>query len=207
MNKAIFIDKDGTLIENVPYNTNVEHITLTEGAGEGLALLKQAGYKIIIVTNQAGVAKGFFPEEDIFAVRDRIAELLETYAVTIDDFYYCPHHPEGIIKEYAIDCSCRKPLPGMITSAARKHTIDTTQSWMIGDILHDVEAGNRAGCKTILLDTGYETEWEINSLRIPTHITTTLRDAADLILRGTSNTYVYKRKLEHSKTYFKQLYK
>ena len=168
--RAIFLDKDGTLVENVPYNVNPALIELTWQAGQGLQLLKQLGYSLFVVTNQPGVAKGLFTECALDLVEHRIAEWLAQYGVTLDGFYYCPHSPDGVVSRYAIPCTCRKPMPGMLLRAAREHGIDLARSWMIGDILHDIEAGRRAGCRTVLIDNGNETEWKLSALRTP-HVT------------------------------------
>ena len=179
MNKAIFIDKDGTLIHDVPYNVDPDRIELYAGAIPALADLKYRGYLIIVISNQAGIAHGYFEEYALETVKERLSILLGD--VGIDGFYYCPHHPQGIIDRYRLECDCRKPQPGMILQAAKDFQIDLSQSWMIGDILSDVEAGNRAGCKTILINNGNETEWELNSLRKPTFIVKDLVEASQLI--------------------------
>jgi D-glycero-D-manno-heptose 1,7-bisphosphate phosphatase len=168
--RAIFLDKDGTLVENVPYNVNPELIELTWQAGHGLQLLKQMGYVLYVVTNQPGVARGLFTEAALDLVEHRLAERLAQYGVMLDGFYYCPHSPDGVVSRYAISCTCRKPMPGMLLRAANEHGIDLPRSWMIGDILHDVEAGRRAGCRTVLIDNGNETEWKLSALRTP-HLT------------------------------------
>jgi histidinol-phosphate phosphatase family protein len=184
MRKAVFIDKDGTLITNVPYNANPDLITLEPGAADALQLLRRNGYALVVVSNQSGIAHGYFEAQAMRAVKDRIATLLRWNGVQLDGFFYCPHHPEGSVKEYAIDCICRKPKPGMLLQAAGQLGIDLQKSWMIGDILHDVEAGNRAGCRTVLLDNGNETEWVINSYRQPSYITGGLLEAAHLIINN-----------------------
>lgn len=181
MNKAIFIDKDGTLIPDIPYNVDPDKITLHKGAAEGLKLLSEKGYQVIVVTNQSGVARGFFEEKDLIAVEHKIKSLLQVQGIALTAFYYCPHHPEGIIKAYAISCSCRKPEPGMIRKAAEDLHIDLTKSWMIGDILNDVEAGNRAGCKTVLINNGGETEWVKGEWRTPFIIAAKIEEAAHRI--------------------------
>ncbi|WP_298733501.1 HAD family hydrolase [uncultured Chitinophaga sp.] len=182
MRKAVFIDKDGTLITDVPYNVNPELIRLEPGAAEALQLLHKHGYALVVVSNQSGIARGYFEDKAMQAVKDRIAALLSLSGIQLDGFFYCPHHPQGSVKAYAIDCVCRKPHPGLLLQAASLLNIDLQQSWMIGDILHDVEAGNRAGCRTVLLDNGHETEWIINSYRKPLLITGGLLEAAQLII-------------------------
>lgn len=180
--KAVFLDKDGTLIENVPYNVDIQHIKLTQGAIEGLLLLEKAGYKLIVITNQSGVAHGYFPESALFAVENHLRQVLADEGISLTDFYYCPHHPKGIMAELAITCDCRKPAPGMLLRAACQHNIDLENSWFIGDILNDVEAGHRAGCKTILIDNGNETEWQLSALRTPDYTVTDLAAAAQVII-------------------------
>lgn len=180
--KAIFLDKDGTLVENVSYNVDPQKVWLCDGAIEGLKLLQSANYQLIVVTNQSGIARGYFPESELFAVERRLHELLIPHHVWLDGFYYCPHHPDGIVKPYAIDCHCRKPKPGLLYRAAQEHAIDLEQSWLIGDILNDIEAGRTAGCRTVLIDNGNETEWQLSCQRLPHHCVTNFYEAAQVIL-------------------------
>src|SRR5688500_15038432 len=118
MKKAVFIDKDGTLIPDLPYNVDTSLITLQDGAVEGLRLLQTAGYLLIIISNQAGVAYGYFKEADILPVEKKLKQLLLPAGIRLDGFFYCPHHPQGKIKTYSVKCSCRKPEAGMILKAA-----------------------------------------------------------------------------------------
>ncbi|MDX2215231.1 MAG: HAD family hydrolase [Oculatellaceae cyanobacterium bins.114] len=180
--RAVFLDKDGTLIHNVPYNVDPDKIDLTDGAAIALQQMHAAQYALIVITNQSGVARGYFPETALAAVEHRLHELFATVGVPLTGFYYCPHHPQGNIPFYSIECDCRKPKPGLIYQAAQEHKIDLTQSWFIGDILHDVEAGRAAGCRTVLLDNGNETEWELSQTRLPHHLVTDLAEAARLIV-------------------------
>ena len=143
--KAVFLDKDGTLIEDVPYNVNPDLIQLTVGALQAVRSLHCAGYKLIVISNQSGVARGYFPESALCAVEARLRDMLAEIGVPLAGFYYCPHHPDGNVATYNISCCCRKPEPGLIVHAAENHQIDLTNSWFIGDILNDVEAGYRAG--------------------------------------------------------------
>jgi D-glycero-D-manno-heptose 1,7-bisphosphate phosphatase len=182
--KAIILDKDGTLIQDVPYNVDPAHIRLMPGAAAGLRRLARAGYKLFVVTNQSGVARGLFREEALLPVKDRLHQLLSKEGVCLQGFYYCPHHPEGQAPRYAIACECRKPQPGLVLRAAREHALDLADSWTIGDILDDIEAGRRAGCKTILINNGHETEWVISPLREPDYVAGDLEKAADIILGG-----------------------
>ncbi|SNS99127.1 D,D-heptose 1,7-bisphosphate phosphatase [Noviherbaspirillum humi] len=185
--RAIFLDKDGTLIPDVPYNVDPDLITLSDKAAEGLRLMRELGYRLIVITNQSGIARGMFEPAALQGVQARIAALLADHGVTIDGFYYCPHHPQGKVAPYARDCDCRKPMPGMLLQAAREHGIDMAQSWMIGDILNDVEAGKRAGCRSILIDNGNETEWVPGGLRTPDSVVANLLEAAQAIARATQS--------------------
>lgn len=180
--KAVFLDKDGTLVEDVPYNVNPDRIVLTEGAATALQQLSQAGYLLIVVSNQSGIARGFFMESELDLVTLKLQMLLQPFGVSFSGFYYCPHYPDGVIESYAIACQCRKPQPGLLLQAAQDHEIDLRQSWMVGDILHDIEAGRAAGCRTILIDNGNETEWELSPARMPHCQVANLCDAATTIL-------------------------
>jgi D-glycero-D-manno-heptose 1,7-bisphosphate phosphatase len=186
--QAVFLDKDGTLIDDVPYNVDPALIRLAPGAAEGLSVLAAAGFRLIVVTNQSGVARGCFREEALAAVETRLRELLGDLGVNLDGFYYCPHHPAGTVREYAVSCLCRKPAPGLILHASRDLGIDLQRSWLIGDILNDIEAGRRAGCRTILLDNGNETEWVLSAGRLPHHTAPDLAEAARIILCATGAT-------------------
>jgi D-glycero-D-manno-heptose 1,7-bisphosphate phosphatase len=181
MKRAVFIDKDGTLIYDVPYNVDPERINLYPDAGRALRRLQQAGFRLLIISNQSGVAHGYFQENALEAVTNQLQQLLRPYGVYLDGFYYCPHYPGGRIPAYSVSCSCRKPQPGLLLQAAHEHDIDLEASWMIGDILNDVEAGNRAGCRTILLDNGHETEWRSGPYREPTHTVSNWTEAVELI--------------------------
>jgi D-glycero-D-manno-heptose 1,7-bisphosphate phosphatase len=183
MNKAIFIDKDGTLIEDVPYNVNPDLVRFTAGAFEALRMLKDNGYLLIMVSNQSGVARGYFTEDALEKLKVKLQEMLSKSGVPFDDLLFCPHHPDGTVSRYSVLCECRKPRPGMILQAAKKFDIDLSESWMIGDILHDVEAGNHAGCRTILINNGNETEWILSPNRQPTAIAATFNEAALMIIR------------------------
>jgi len=179
---AVFLDKDGTLIDDVPYNVDPAHIRLSRGAGEGLRRLHAAGYALVVISNQSGVARGYFPESALAAVEGRLRELLAAERVPLTGFYYCPHHPQGSVAGYAIACGCRKPAPGMIARACAEHGLDPARSWLVGDILDDVEAGRAAGCRTVLLNNGHETEWVLGARRWPDYFAADLDEAADIIL-------------------------
>jgi D-glycero-D-manno-heptose 1,7-bisphosphate phosphatase len=186
MTRAIFLDKDGTLIPNVAHNVDPDLIRLHPFAARGLKLLQQRGYALFVVSNPSGVAHGLFDEEALKAVEKRIDALLAREQVVVAGHYFCPHHPAGNVAPYAIECDCRKPQPGLIQRAAMEHDIDLARSWMVGDILHDVESGRRAGCKTVLVSSGTETEWSLSPLRLPHLITFNVYRAAEAILLADS---------------------
>jgi D-glycero-D-manno-heptose 1,7-bisphosphate phosphatase len=174
MNKAIFIDKDGTLVTDVPYNINPELIRFEAYALEALLSLQQQGFHLVIISNQPGIGLGYFGKYELENVGQHIKELLLNNNIVLHGFYYCPHSPEA-------GCDCRKPAPGLIRQAAQDMEIDLSKSWMVGDILNDVEAGKRCGCKTILIDNGNETEWLYNTERTPHFMANDLKEAADII--------------------------
>ncbi|MFB3819786.1 MAG: D-glycero-alpha-D-manno-heptose-1,7-bisphosphate 7-phosphatase [Candidatus Methylomirabilales bacterium] len=178
MRGAVFLDKDGTLVEDVPYNADPARLRLTAGAAGALARLRACGYPLIVITNQPGVARGRLHEAEVRRLR---AHLLADAGLGLADLYYCPHDPAGSVPAYAVPCGCRKPAPGLILQACAEHGLDPRRSWCIGDILDDVEAGRRAGCRTVLLDNGHETEWRRSPLRQPDHTVTDLVQAAALI--------------------------
>jgi D-glycero-D-manno-heptose 1,7-bisphosphate phosphatase len=186
--KAIFLDKDGTLVEDVPYNVDPARVRLAPGAVDGLSVLHAAGYRLIVISNQSGVARGLFPESALEGVELRLRQLLDAAGVPLDGFYYCPHHPEGTLRDYAVSCACRKPEPGLIHRAARERVIEPARSWFVGDILDDVEAGRRAGCRTVLIDNGNETTWKLGPMRRPHLVAADLAQAARLILAADAAT-------------------
>lgn len=182
---AVFIDKDGTLVHDVPFNVHPERVRLREGAGRALAQLAGAGFALVLVTNQSGVALGRFAAAALAPIWRRIDRLLAASGARLDGIYHCPHHPEGTVAGYARICACRKPQPGLLLQAARDLGLDLDGSWMVGDILDDVQAGSAVGCRTVLLDVGSETEWRRGPGRLPDAIAGSLLDAADVILSGT----------------------
>lgn len=150
--KAIFLDRDDTLIEDPGYISDPEQVKLLDGVPEALIQLRSLGYKLIVVTNQSGVAHGIVTEKALGEVHDRLKQLLADKNAYLDRIYYCPYHPEGIIQKYRKESDSRKPGPGMLLKAADEMDIDLRQSWCIGNKSRDIEAGRRAGCKTILID-------------------------------------------------------
>ena len=182
--RAVFLDKDGTVIENVPYNVDPGLIQLSPGAASGLRRLHDAGYLLFVVSNQSGVARGYFSEEALRDVEARLREMLAEFGVPLAGFAYCPHHPEGSVEGVSVACDCRKPAPGMIIGLAIEHGVAPADSWMVGDILDDVEAGRAAGCRTVLIDNGNETKWVMTPGRVPHHRVADLAEAASAIIKS-----------------------
>ena len=182
MQRAVFLDRDNTLIVNDEDLGDPEDVRLIDGVAEGLTILRKAGFRLVVVSNQGGVARGKFTEDDVDAVHQRIATLASESAGVpdlVDRFYYCPYHPEATIEEYRRDHPWRKPRPGMLLQAARDLDIDLAASWMIGDQPRDVIAGRAAGCRTVLvIREGSEAAGDVQ----PTVQAATFRDAVETIL-------------------------
>src|SRR5581483_3659694 len=134
------------------------------------------------VSNQSGVARGYFPVSALQCVDRALRRMLAEDGVSLDAFYWCPHYPGGRVEPFAVACDCRKPGPGLITRAARDHHLDLRRCWMAGDILDDVEAGRRAGCRAALVDAGHETEWRFSPCRVPDVVVSSLDQLARYIL-------------------------
>ncbi len=183
MQAAVFLDKDGTLVEDVPYNVDPDRIRLAPGAVVALRLMAEAGYALVVVSNQSGVARGLFDVAALHTVERRLSDLVAPAGIAFAGFYWCPHHPDGCVPQFSFACECRKPAPGLLRRAAADLGLDLAASWMVGDILNDVEAGRRAGCRTILVNNGGETEWVMAEMRQPDHVVGDLEEAAVVICR------------------------
>lgn len=167
--KAIFLDRDGTINQYVGFLRDIEQFELIEGAAEAIKKINTSGYLCIVITNQPVIARGEVTVSQLNRIHNKMETLLGMEGCYIDDIYYCPHHPhrgyEGEIPELKIDCDCRKPKPGMLLKAAKKYNIDLSESWMVGDGENDIKAGKNAGCKTCLIGTGeYGQDMTVESL-------------------------------------------
>lgn len=179
---AVFLDRDGTINVEIGYLGDPERMVLLPGAAEAIARLNSAGFTTVIVTNQAGIARGYFNEQAMHAIHQRMARELARVGATIDAFLFCPHHPD-----FTGPCACRKPEPGMLLRAAAELGLDLRRSWLVGDTANDIRAGAAAGCRTILVRTGYGAEQECSSMYWPDglrpdYVADDLAAAADLIL-------------------------
>jgi len=147
--KAVFLDRDNTVIEDPGYISDPKVVKLLPGVELAIKSLSQCGYKLVVVTNQSGIARGLLTEQTLEKIHAELRRQLSERGAHLDAIYYCPFHPEGTIEEYAKESDLRKPQPGMLQLGAKELDIDLSQSWMVGDSARDIEAGQRAGCKTI----------------------------------------------------------
>jgi D-glycero-D-manno-heptose 1,7-bisphosphate phosphatase len=155
LRRAVFLDRDGTINVEKDYLYRIDEFEFIPGAPEAIGRLKAAGFLVIVVTNQAGVARGYYDEQAVAVLHAHIQAQLAVSSATVDGFYLCPHHPTEGLGHYRVQCDCRKGAPGMLLQAAREHGISLTDSFMVGDKVADIEAGVAAGCRPILVRTGY----------------------------------------------------
>jgi len=186
LSRAVFLDRDGTINVEKDYLSRVEDFVFIPGAPQAIRALKEAGFLVIVVTNQSGVARGYYGAAEVERLHNHIQTTLAGYGTTIDAYYYCPHHPLEGVGQYRVDCDCRKGRPGMLLRAAREHDIDLTRSYMIGDKAADAEAGQAAGCTPILVLTGYGSETQRNPLCASIPFFADLKEAAQAILLGSN---------------------
>lgn len=152
-NRAVFLDRDGVIIRNVPYLNDAKMIEFLPKVPECIARINKLGFKCVMVTNQSGIARGLLSIEQLYSINKKIEEYLIAHGARVDAIYYCPHHPNGTVPRYSLTCDCRKPKPGMFRKAAQDLHLDLSSSIMIGDQVIDCEAGKNAGCISYLLDT------------------------------------------------------
>lgn len=179
---AVFLDRDGVIIENAHYLARLEDIRLIPGAAGAIRRLNLAGIPVVVITNQSGVARGLFPEAFVGEAHAYLDDLFGKQGARIDRWYYCPHHPE-----HGGDCTCRKPKPGMLQTAAAELSLDLSRSWLIGDNLTDCEAGAAAGCRTVLVRTGHGASMSIPEDRLKLNlqaVVDALPDAVDFYFKS-----------------------
>lgn len=178
---GVLLDKDGTVLEDVPFNVDPAQMRFAPGAAAALRRLARLRCPLVVISNQAGVAHGRFPISALPPMWQRLRELFASQGAHLVDCYFCPHHPTGSVAPFACACDCRKPAPGMLRAALWRYRLDAYASWFVGDILDDVEAGHRAGCRAILIDNGNETVWREGPFRHPDASVADLDRAARLI--------------------------
>jgi D-glycero-D-manno-heptose 1,7-bisphosphate phosphatase len=184
MNWAVFLDRDGVINEEVEYLRDPGQLALIPTAAQAIRKLNQCKIPVIVVTNQAGVARGYLSETDVGIIHRALEAMLEKEGARIDHFYFCPHHPTEGFPPYRVECDCRKPKPGLLTRAALDFNLDLTRSFLVGDKVSDLEAGRQAGCQLVLVQTGYGTQvWAQWAEPFqPHHVAHNLLGAAEWIL-------------------------
>ncbi|AQT68950.1 D,D-heptose 1,7-bisphosphate phosphatase [Anaerohalosphaera lusitana] len=179
--KAVFLDRDDTIVNDPGYMNHPDQVELLPGAGEALVQLRQMGYRIVIITNQSGVARGLVTEEVLQEIHHRLRELLAKENAYVDGIYYCPYHPEGVIDHYRKESDLRKPNPGMLQHAAKDLDIDLSRSWMVGDSFRDIAAGKSVGCKTILINSPAKRKIPGPDDVLPDREAVNIKEAANII--------------------------
>jgi len=186
LTRAIFMDRDGTLCEEVGYVNHPERCWLLTRSAEAIRKVNESGFRAVVVTNQAGVARGYFEETMIGLVHERLRRLLAARGARLDGIYYCPHHPDVGEPPYRQDCNCRKPRPGLLLSAAKDLGLDLPRCYVIGDTTKDIEMASRVNATGVLVLTGYgRGEWEFHRERFhaqPSHVAEDLLDAVEWVL-------------------------
>jgi D-glycero-D-manno-heptose 1,7-bisphosphate phosphatase len=185
--RAVFIDRDGTICREKSYMIDPGEFDIIPGVPQALKRLQDAGFLLVVVTNQSGVARGYFTLEQVNVLHEYMKMLLAEQAVSLAALYVCPHHPTVGIGEYQKACSCRKGNPGMLLQASRELNIDLRRSFMIGDKKSDIQAGQAAGCRSYIVRTGYGERMPCNSLGYECTLVEDLRGAAEKILREQDN--------------------
>jgi len=186
---AVFIDRDGTINEQMGYINHISRFVLLPGSAEAIRLFNENGYLVVVVSNQSGVGRGYFPLELVNEVHDRMKTLLAGEGARVDGIFFCPHYPGGKLPEYSVSCECRKPGTGLIKMACESFDIDLENSYVIGDRSTDVELARNAGARGILVKTGYgrgDLEYVFPGLPFrPLHTADDLLEAARWIVEGT----------------------
>jgi len=179
---AIFVDRDGTLNVEVNYLSRPEELVLIPGAAKAISRLAQAGFCVIIITNQSAIARGIITETDLEVIHEELCRQLASEGAHVDGIYHCPHHPEAGSPKFRIKCECRKPAPGLLLQAASEHNISLKESIMIGDNITDLQAGWNAGCRSALVLTGYGKEtWSNASPEVRNQIGFTGQDISEVV--------------------------
>ena len=188
MNRAVFLDRDGTVNEEVGYLSDLRRLRLIPGAGAAIRRLNEAGLKVVLVTNQSGVARGYFPESFVHDTHALLETMLREEGARLDGIYYCPHHPTAGNSLHTMACDCRKPGTGLIDRAARELDIDVKNSFTAGDKWSDIELGQRAGTRTVLVRTGFAPDDPGNirppQVRDPDFLAHTIAEAVDWIIKS-----------------------
>jgi len=182
---AVFLDRDGVINEELGYVHRVEDFHILPGVLEGLAVLQRAGYALVVITNQAGIARGIYSESTYLVFTQHIIDHFRSMGIVFLGFYHCPHHPSGLDDLYRINCNCRKPMPGLLLQAAAEHGLDLDQSVLIGDKRSDIDAGRAAGVAScVLVESGHRLDPD--SFKSADIVLPGLLEAAQWIVSGHS---------------------
>ena len=192
---GVFLDRDGVINEEVNYLSSPDLLKLLPGAAQAIRQLNQQCIPVIVVSNQAGVARGYFAEREVQRIHAELSSLLLRGGAHVDRYYYCPHHPTECIGPYRMDCDCRKPKPGLLLKAESEMNLDLARSYLVGDNVTDIEAGIRAGVRSILVLTGYGKSilhsWHAPFQ--PHYVAQSLREAVSWIFRAAQNDALFGR--------------
>ncbi len=190
---GIFLDRDGTLIAERHYLKDIKQVELLPEVIQGLKLLKQTKLPIYLVTNQAGVAHGYFTEETVTEINQYLVNFLLQFEISLRGVLYCPHHPKAQLENYRTECPARKPEPGLLNQAATRDGLNLNKSYLIGDKLSDIAAGNQVGCKTVLVLSGYGASeaHQIGEKTLPRHLALNFFQAADWIVKDWRKSHLY----------------
>jgi D-glycero-D-manno-heptose 1,7-bisphosphate phosphatase len=185
MKRAVFLDRDGTIIEELGYLTPASALIVYPWSIDAVRLLKRAGFAVVVVTNQGGIGRGLYPRTFVDETHQRLGARFAAAGAPIDAWHYCPHHPEALFDELRGPCTCRKPAPGMMREAAQELDLALARSWVVGDMWRDIQMGHEAGARSILVRTGHgrkqETNWPAD-IALPTAVCDNLSAAAGAIL-------------------------
>ncbi len=191
MRRAVFLDRDGTICGEVGYLDSIDLLKILPGVPAAIRRLNDSGLKVIVITNQSGVARGYFTESLLDRIHEKLVQDLAEQSARLDAVYYCPHHPEGTLARYRCDCDCRKPGIGLLERAAMEHNLDLASCFVVGDKYLDAETGFRAGARSILVLTGYGNEQYAHERetwpRQPDYVAPDLAHAVDWVLEQVGN--------------------
>ncbi|MFP4036478.1 MAG: D-glycero-alpha-D-manno-heptose-1,7-bisphosphate 7-phosphatase [Desulfobacteraceae bacterium] len=183
---AVFLDRDGTINEQMGYVNHPSRFVLLPNSARAIRRLNQGGVLVIVISNQSGVARGYFPLSLVHRIHDIMKEMLAAQGAGVDEILFCPHHPLGEVPEYAVNCRCRKPMPGLVEKARRRFDVDMKRSFVVGDRCSDVELARRCGLTGVLVETGYglgELEYVLPARGLkPDHVASDLDAAVTWIL-------------------------
>jgi len=178
--RAVFLDRDGTIAKDVPYCSRVEDFDILDSVAQAIRLLNEQSFKVIVITNQSGIARGRFTQQTLALIHQRMQEELAEHGARVNGIFVCPHHPDE-------ECECRKPKPALILQAAEEMGIELRLSYMVGDAPKDIEAGSSAGCKTVLVTTGPGQGKMNGQTPPPDHVANSLYEAAAWIVKDANS--------------------